>query len=442
MRRATQLMVMGLALAAASACRDSSSSRLLAPLDDASGGKSGQSGPALAPSYTSTGGVTPTTYQGNTSGGGSSSCSALNFGSNGTKVDGAYSQTFAGYKFTVSADKQSVSFAPVAGTTPTTVILAVIVKGGPAYNVYDYSGSFRLSDGGLTSPLNGGGNIPQISHYVVCYGPAPAKPKLTKTIETVYTMANGLMVEDPTWSPGQPIIIPQGETRWVKYRLDYVLPNGVTGTIEDPNSVCATATAGIHCSFDTYGLYSWNVTGSGTLFVSIDLRNDTACGDGSFTNTATLTSGQASTSASHYTKLKLTCGSLTKSIAVVYTMDNGLMVEDPTWSPGQPVIIPQGETRWVQYRIDYVLPNGVSGTITEDPTSVCATASAGIHCSFDTYGIYSWPVTGSGTMYVNIDLRNDTRCGDGTFTNTAGLTAGQLSMSASHSTRLKLTCTP
>jgi hypothetical protein len=299
MRRATQLMVMGLALAAAAACSDSSSSRLLAPLGDASSGKGNQASPALAPSYTSTGGVTPTTYEGNTRGDGSSSCSALGLGSTGTKVDGAYSRTFSGYVFTVSADKKSLSFAPVAGTTPTTTIRAVIMKGGPAYNVYDYSSSPRLSDGGLVSPLNGGGNIPVISHYVVCVGPMPPTT-LTKDLVDVMTHGDfpGSMIADPVWLADKSVVvIPIGETRWLDFELTYNLPAGVTGTItESYSEVCGSlGTFLLQCSFNlppvASGIYSWEVSGGGSFLVMIDLGGGGggSCGDRKFINTARLT---------------------------------------------------------------------------------------------------------------------------------------------------------
>jgi hypothetical protein len=47
-------------------------------------------------------------------------------------------------------------------------VLAFIIKGGPNYNVYNYVGTGFDADSWLASPLNGR-NIPQISHYNVCY---------------------------------------------------------------------------------------------------------------------------------------------------------------------------------------------------------------------------------------------------------------------------------
>jgi hypothetical protein len=55
---------------------------------------------------------------------------------------------------------------------PSAVIDAVIVKGGPAYNVYSNSSVLPPAlgpDQHYISPLNPGGNVPTISHWFVCY---------------------------------------------------------------------------------------------------------------------------------------------------------------------------------------------------------------------------------------------------------------------------------
>jgi RHS repeat-associated protein len=63
----------------------------------------------------------------------------------------------------------------------------VYIKGGPAYDTYDYTGTTKnpaySSDTGLHSPLNNGGNVPTISHYLVCGQPAAAVA--TPTLSTV-----------------------------------------------------------------------------------------------------------------------------------------------------------------------------------------------------------------------------------------------------------------
>ena len=60
----------------------------------------------------------------------------------------------------------------VAITGSNIVIDAVVVKGGNGYNVYSNSSYLPPTLGSpqhYISPLNGGGNVPTISHWFVCY---------------------------------------------------------------------------------------------------------------------------------------------------------------------------------------------------------------------------------------------------------------------------------
>jgi hypothetical protein len=54
-------------------------------------------------------------------------------------------------------------------TEPDAQVLAFIIKGGPNYHVYNYVGTNFEADSWLVSPRVGRNNIPQISHYNVCY---------------------------------------------------------------------------------------------------------------------------------------------------------------------------------------------------------------------------------------------------------------------------------
>jgi hypothetical protein len=68
------------------------------------------------------------------------------------------------------------------------VIDAVIVKGGPAYNVYSNSAVLPPAlgpDQHYISPLNPGGNVPTISHWFVCYSvqqPGSGSLQLSKVV--------------------------------------------------------------------------------------------------------------------------------------------------------------------------------------------------------------------------------------------------------------------
>lgn len=467
MRRSPQLMVMGLALATAAACSDSVTTRLMAPGSEAIDSRSSGStaGGALA-TGTSWAGVAPKSYEGNQKGEGSAVCSALGFGTLGVKVDGANSQRIAGYQITISADKQSLAFAPIAGTTPTTTILGVVVKGGNGYNVYRYSGPGITMDGGLISPSKGGG-IPQISHYVVCYGPASATPVFTKKLAKVLTElvdAQGNMLADPTYT-GEVVTIPAGKIRWMYYELSYSLPAGVTGTIsENEVEVCNTMGSGVNepgtgmisCSFDwsnaspvptkSGSLYTWSgVRNSGKIVLPIDIgHGGLICGDRVFKNTATLTTSTGQTyTAISFTTIRFVCEvKFTKRLDRVLTIVDGKMVDDPAYTGGA-VTIPVGETRWLDYVVEYSLPAGVTGAVTENETAVCNTLGAAdvnhpgdgtITCSFNwgmsapspvaSGGIGTWSgIGGTGSILVPIDLyTGGLACGDRTLTNTAVLT--------------------
>lgn len=69
------------------------------------------------------------------------------------------------------------------------VIDAVVVKGGPAYNVYSNPAVLPPAlgpDQHYISPLNPGGKVPAISHWFVCYSveqPEPGSLLVTKVVE-------------------------------------------------------------------------------------------------------------------------------------------------------------------------------------------------------------------------------------------------------------------
>ena len=83
-------------------------------------------------------------------------------------VDNPSSATKGAVTGTVSgSSKQLLAVTATDALDGTT--LEVFIKGGP--NTYDYQvpvGSTGASVSGLTAPRNGGGNIPTISHYLIC----------------------------------------------------------------------------------------------------------------------------------------------------------------------------------------------------------------------------------------------------------------------------------
>ncbi|HEV2311082.1 MAG TPA: DUF5979 domain-containing protein, partial [Acidimicrobiia bacterium] len=81
------------------------------------------------------------------------------------------------------SDSQMVQITNVAaGVT----INGVVVKGGDGYNLYT-----SVSGVNMISPVNGGGNIPAISHAFVCYSGTPATGSLTVSKTVVGTPPGG-----------------------------------------------------------------------------------------------------------------------------------------------------------------------------------------------------------------------------------------------------------
>lgn len=90
---------------------------------------------------------------------GNPTCSSLGY-NHELKIDNPASGTYNGITFTLAGDSKHFDWSS------TSRIDAVIAKGGNKANVY-YPTS--LSGHGLVSPLNGGGNVPALSHATFCW---------------------------------------------------------------------------------------------------------------------------------------------------------------------------------------------------------------------------------------------------------------------------------
>jgi hypothetical protein len=84
----------------------------------------------------------------------------------GFKVDPPASHSEGGVDFTLQSNPRYLDWE----ATPPAQVLAVVVKGGPNFNVFNYVGTGYEWDKDLFSPRHGR-NIPAISHYNVCYIP-------------------------------------------------------------------------------------------------------------------------------------------------------------------------------------------------------------------------------------------------------------------------------
>lgn len=85
----------------------------------------------------------------------------------GFKIDPPVAYNDGNVDVILSTDLRYLAWASLAGTE----MHAFIIKGGPNYHVYDYVGTGLETDSWLASPMGKGKNIPQISHYNVCYTP-------------------------------------------------------------------------------------------------------------------------------------------------------------------------------------------------------------------------------------------------------------------------------
>jgi hypothetical protein len=117
--------------------------------------------------------VSPTVHSGNVN-----SCADIEAGTHGVSIEapggsGTFDDGTLTGTYNVSYDK--TSFAWTSGTVP---VSFVVVKGGTDANVYRYSGA--MSDSHLVSPLNGGDQLPAISHVLLCYGKQPPPPPPAK----------------------------------------------------------------------------------------------------------------------------------------------------------------------------------------------------------------------------------------------------------------------
>jgi hypothetical protein len=88
----------------------------------------------------------------------------------------------------------------VSVTGANIVIDAVVVKGGPAYNVYSNAAALPpvlAVPQDYISPLNPGGRVPALSHWFVCYHSTTPPPAGTLTIDVA--------VDDPDGIPAAPL---------------------------------------------------------------------------------------------------------------------------------------------------------------------------------------------------------------------------------------------
>jgi hypothetical protein len=111
--------------------------------------------------------LSPTIHTGNVN-----SCSDIESGAYGVDIGGqAGAGTYNGGTYTITADQKT--FAWASSSVP---VSFVVVKGGPDAYVYTYGPGGSMGDSGLVSPLNRGGQVPAISHVLLCYSEKTSTP--------------------------------------------------------------------------------------------------------------------------------------------------------------------------------------------------------------------------------------------------------------------------
>jgi len=143
----------------------------------------GAYGLAFAATGASDQGITPTWHDGNVTAAGNgnddkANCDAADAVELGASSDSGTSANGVTVHMTYDSTSKAVSFTADGG-----VVFIAYIKGGNAYNEYDYSGLGGVaSDGHLFAPDNGSDGPAGLSHAVFCTGQA-APPSFSSTEE-------------------------------------------------------------------------------------------------------------------------------------------------------------------------------------------------------------------------------------------------------------------
>ena len=124
--------------------------------------------------------VNPTSHHGN-----ATTCADVGL-SGSTRFEGKHhSGTYETllFDYTITHDR----YITLTAIDPAVTVHAVVVKGGDHYHVYNPPVA------SMRSPFNGGDNVPDISHWFLCYGVRPADTTTTTSVEVTTTT-----VEDTT----------------------------------------------------------------------------------------------------------------------------------------------------------------------------------------------------------------------------------------------------
>jgi hypothetical protein len=127
------------------------------------------------------------------------------------------------------------------------VVDVIVVKGGPAYNVYSDPSGLPPSlapDQHYISPLNGGGNVPAISHWFVCYHLATPPPAGSLTVTKTVIAPGGIPVDFPPLSYTAIVDCDDGDPA----HENVVVTFGRGGGLGGPSETIGGLTAGTTCT--------------------------------------------------------------------------------------------------------------------------------------------------------------------------------------------------
>lgn len=120
--------------------------------------------------------------------------------------------------FTVTITTSDETTFSWSASTPG--VTQVVSKGGTMQNVYNYS-NLEVSDTCLRSPINSGGNIPNISHLDICYNPDIVILYGLKVEKTAVTQFNRSFHWNITKTSNKSeLILAVGQTYPVNYTVD------------------------------------------------------------------------------------------------------------------------------------------------------------------------------------------------------------------------------
>jgi len=292
--------------------------------------------------------------------------------------DGDQSVTYShdGTTFQAKVDSRGI-FLSFMTNSPS---FTVYIKGGPAFDTYNYTGTTAhpafASDTRLHSPVNNGGNIATISHYLVCGKPATAKasPSLSTTPSAGGTVGSVVLNDTGTLSGGAS---PTGSITFNLFDPSHADCSGTpaftqTVPVSGDGSFSTTNTTTANAA----GTWSWTAIYTGD---SANFGASSACGQ------ETVSAGKASPS-------------LTTTPSAGGTVGSAVLNDTGTVSGG---FQPGGSITFNLYDPSHADCSGTPAFTQTVPVSGDGSFSTTNTTTANTAGTWSWTATYSGDSANN-----------------------------------------